>query len=38
MDATNPAHVAGMCLVVAMEFVVGLLLFQFADWLTKRMP
>ena len=38
MGAQNPANLAGMCVVVALEFVVGLLLFQLADWLTKRIP
>lgn len=38
IDATNPLHLALVCMLVALGFIVFVLLFQFADWLSKKIP
>ena len=38
MDAKNPLHLALVAMLVALGFIVALLLFQFADWLSKKIP
>ena len=38
MDATNPAHVATVCIAVALLMVVFVGLLKGFDWLTRKIP